>query len=271
MRIALIADSHLSPRAPECVHNWRAAGSAAAARGAQLTVHLGDISFDGEHMPTELDYAAGLVRDWPTPMRCVPGNHDIGTGSGEQPLPAHLLPHYRRAFGADRWTMQHGNWVLIGLNAQLLGTATRDEAEQWDWLEDIAAGLAANDRAILFLHRPLVRAPGDRGMPTGRYVDAAPAHSLRAGPLRHALALVVSGHTHQALDFTADGLRHLWVPSSAFVIPDAMQPAVGEKEVGIGLLVLHGDQLAYERVQAPLMRRHELPGLACYRTLPRKH
>ena len=86
MRIALIADSHLSPRAPECVSNWEAARAAVAALGADLTVHLGDISLDGQSVPEDLAFAAARMGEWPTPIRCVPGNHDLGDGSGEAPL-----------------------------------------------------------------------------------------------------------------------------------------------------------------------------------------
>jgi 3',5'-cyclic AMP phosphodiesterase CpdA len=82
MRIALIADSHLSPRAPECVANWHAAGCAVERLSPDLTVHLGDISLDGQTHPDELGFAAELVQRWPTEMRCLPGNHDIGDGSG---------------------------------------------------------------------------------------------------------------------------------------------------------------------------------------------
>src|SRR5207244_2588818 len=79
-------DSHLSERAPECVSNWRAAASAVAAADPDLTIHLGDITLDGCEQPEELPFARGLVQAWPTPMVCTPGNHDMGTGSGEKRL-----------------------------------------------------------------------------------------------------------------------------------------------------------------------------------------
>jgi len=41
MRIALIADTHLSARSPECVANWHAARRAVGRLGADLTVNLG--------------------------------------------------------------------------------------------------------------------------------------------------------------------------------------------------------------------------------------
>ena len=265
MRIALIADTHVAPSAPECIHNWHAAAASIASLKADITVHLGDITFDGEHQPHQLELAAEFIQDWPTPIRCVPGNHDIGVGAGEQPLSTHRLSRYYRAIGADRWMIRHEGWVLFGLNAQLIGSGGRAEAAQWEWLEGVATELSAVQRAIVLLHRPLMRAPDDHGMLIGRYVEAVGATRLMRGPLRRALALVISGHTHQALEFSADGVRHVWVPSSAFVIPDAMQARVGTKVVGIGMLTLRDQSAHYECVCPPGMRRNDLTELKCLR------
>jgi 3',5'-cyclic AMP phosphodiesterase CpdA len=264
VRIALIADSHVSARSPECVRNWNAAAAALPSLEVGLTVHLGDITLDGERHPEEIDFAADLIGRWPTPLRCVPGNHDIGTGSGEAPLSIDRLSHYEAALGADRWLVREGTWALFGVDAQLFGTGSPAEAAQWAWLEHEASALGEHDLAALFLHRPLVRAAGDRWMPQGRYVNEAAARRLLEGPLRRALRLVVSGHTHQALEFVADGVRHVWVPSSGFVIEDHLQQPVGDKVVGLGLLELGAGWLHYERPILPGLKRHELTALECF-------
>lgn len=270
MKIALIADSHLSARAPECERNWHAAAQAAAA--ADLSIHLGDISLDGERRHDELPYAAQRVRDWPTPMLCVPGNHDIGTGSGEQPLSPAARARYRAAFGEDRWVRRVGDWALVGLDAQLLGSASTDEAELLCWLEAEPA-IAEAGHVALFLHRPLGRPPLDMGMPRGRYVPEAAARRLRQGRLlRSRLRLAASGHTHQSLDFIADGVRIVWVPSCAFVISDAQQAPIGSKRVGFGWLTL-GDGGAFRCsvLSTPQMRAYELGMLRCHAELAAAH
>ncbi len=267
MRIALVADSHVSPRAPECVSNWAAAAEVVDRLGVDLTVHLGDITLDGERHPGELDFAAGLLQAWPTPMRCLPGNHDMGTGCGEEPISESRLRRYRETLGPDRWIVRREGWTLIGLNAQLAGSAAPAEAQQWSWLETETRALSEQDRAVLFLHRPLLRVEGDSAMPSGRYLGLDQARRLLEGPLGTALQVVVSGHTHQSLAFAADGRRHVWVPSSAFVIPDELQAPVGEKVVGLGLLTLSPGTARYERVSPPGMRRHELTALACFEEL----
>lgn len=264
-RIAIVTDSHLAERAPECIANWHAAAAAAAALAPALGLHLGDISLDGERHPAELGEAARLLAAWPTPLHCLPGNHDLGTGSGEEPLDPRRRAAHLAAFGADHWVLRVGRWHLIGLDAQLFGTGGEAEAAQWSMLDDAAARLARRDRVVLLSHRPLQPAPGDP-MRAGRYVPAEAARRLIDGPLRPALRLVLSGHTHQALDFADDsGLRHVWVPSCAFVIPDTLQAAVGRKDVGLGVLTLDGEQAHYAPCWPTALQRHELDRLAFWR------
>lgn len=270
MKIALIADSHLSARAPECERNWQAAAEACAA--ADLSIHLGDISLDGERRHDELPYAASLVRDWPTPMLCVPGNHDIGSGSGEMPLSLPARHRYRAAFGAERWVHVSDDWALVGLDAQLLGSGSAEEAELFDWLETEAA-IADAEHVALFLHRPLHRPAADTGMPRGRYVPGAAAQRLRQGRLlRTRLRMAANGHTHQRLDYVADGVRIVWVPSCAFVIADTMQLPIGRKQVGFGWLTL-GDRGVFHcnTLSTPQMHAYELSTLRCYAELAAAH
>ena len=262
MRIALVTDSHLSSRAPEFNANWEAARIAVDRHGADLTVHLGDISLDGQNDPEDLTFAAERMAEWPTAIRCVPGNHDMGDGSGEAPLDGRLLANYRRLFGPDRWCLSEGGWRLIGINAQLLGTGSREEAEQWRWLEALASEPRAPTSALLFLHRPLVRVRAWDPKVLGRYVVERARERILSGPLRRTLRGVFSGHTHQALDATEGGVRHLWIPSSAFVMPDWMQAPVGEKVVGLGLLELGGTTLQVDLSCPDGMLRHDLSRLS---------
>lgn len=268
MRIAVIADSHLSERAPECLSNWEAAAAVVKRLGAELTVHLGDISLDGQNHPEELLFAADAVRRWPTPMLCIPGNHDMGDGSGELPLDRARLERCRYAFGPDRWALRADRWELIGLNAQLLGTGTPEEDAQWQWLaEHLEQSVEARQR-MLCLHRPLVRPNDAERARRGRYVVGSASRRLLHGPaygrLRETLRVVVSGHTHQHLDRSEAGIRHVWMPSTAFVLPDTMQPRVGEKVVGLGLLDITGGSARIDLLVPDGMTRHQLTELPVF-------
>jgi 3',5'-cyclic AMP phosphodiesterase CpdA len=267
MRIAVIADSHLSERAPECVSNWDVAAAAVARLGAELTIHLGDISLDGQNHLDELLFAAEAVRRWPTPMLCLAGNHDMGDGSGEVPLDHGRLAHYRRAFGPDRWAVRADRWELIGLNAQLLGTGTPAEDEQWQWLDAHLEQSIEPQHRMLLLHRPLVRPNAVERERRGRYVVEAAARRLLSGGLRDSLRFIVSGHTHQHLDRREANVRHVWMPSTAFVLPDAMQARVGEKVVGLGLIDVTGGSARIDVLVPDGMTRYLLTELAVFAEL----
>lgn len=264
MRIALIADTHVSARSPECVANWHAAGRAVARLQADLSVNLGDITLDGQTHGEELAFASQLVQQWPTEMRCVPGNHDLGDGSGEVPLDDQLLARYRDVFGPDRWVVHTGPWKLVGINAQLLGTGSNQEADQWEWLEEQCRASHAHVHTALFLHRPMLRPQAGERNRKGRYVSAAATERLLGGLLRSSLRLVVSGHTHQYLDTTVDGVRHLWMPSTAFILPDDLQTRIGEKLVGIGLLDLSSEVARFDLWCPDGMSRHDVSRLGFF-------
>jgi hypothetical protein len=198
---------------------------------------------------------------WPTEVRCVPGNHDLGDGSGESPLDERLLRAYREHFGPDHWVQQAGAWKLLGINAQLLGTGSAQEAALWAWIEEQARPSAEHAHTALFLHRPMLRPLASEHTRKGRYVSRAAADRPLKGPLQSTLRLVVSGHAHQYLDTTVEGVRHLWMPSSAFILPDDMQTRIGEKVVGIGLLDAGQDTAQLDLWCPDGMKRHEVSAL----------
>jgi len=266
MRIALLSDTHVSARAPECVANWYAARRAIERLRPDLTVHLGDITLDGQSDPDEVPFAAALATKWPTRLRFIPGNHDVGDGSGEAPVDEELLERYQRYFGPDRWSVVADDWQLLGINAQLLGSGTAQEEAQWRWLESPAIAAAGARASVLFLHRPLLRAVGDPKR-DGRYVPPAAARRLLDGPLRATLRLAVSGHTHQYLDRIDAGVRHLWMPSSAFILPDRLQSRVGAKVVGIGVLAVNAEGMRFDLFCPDGMVRHDISCMKAYDAL----
>lgn len=111
-------------------------------------------------------------------MRCVPGNHDLGDGSGELPMDPRLLGAYREVFGPHHLVVKVGHWKLLGINAQLLGSGSVQELALWQWIEDRAGLAAAVAHTALFLRRPLLRQQSGERVRKGRYVPiewAAPA------------------------------------------------------------------------------------------------
>jgi len=246
--------------------NWRAARDFVARAEAELTIHLGDITGDGVCDEDHYRHALRMARDWPTPLRFLPGNHDIGDsppGPGlpsEQPLDRDRLALYRGSFGADHWALDAAGWRLLAINAQLLGSDTREEEEQWQWLQASLDG-ALGRPVMLLSHKPLFHGDAADPRPHGRYVPLAPRRRLLELLAKADWRVVVSGHTHQYLDQTIGGTRHIWLPSSAYVFTDDTQERIGEKIVGLGVVELTpgGHRLDVETPKGLLRHEVSLP------------
>jgi 3',5'-cyclic AMP phosphodiesterase CpdA len=257
MQIAVISDTHLIPTAPLIDANLRAARHWIAAQDIAHTINLGDVCADGVGRPGQFDHARTQLADWPGQLHIVPGNHDIGDNPGAGPETDQTrLNLYRATFGSDWWQFAIDRWTLIGLDAQLLGRGSIDEEAQAAWL--IAALADVGGPIGLFLHKPLFRdGPADRST-HHRYVPPDAGAALLAMFAGHDLRFVASGHTHQSRSFHSSGIEHVWVPSTAFVLPDAMQETIGVKEVAITVLTLDEWGHRFARIQPRGMLRHDL-------------
>jgi hypothetical protein len=54
------------------------------------------------------------------------------------------------------------------------------------------------------------------------------------------------------------GVRHIWVPSTAFFLPDLIQERVGEKVTGLGLLELSNQGYKFDLVCPDGVARNNL-------------
>src|SRR5450631_1412932 len=101
----------------------------------------------------------------------------------------------------------------------------------------------------------------------GRNVSPAATERLLEGALQPTLRLVVSGHKHQYIDTAVEGVRHLWMPATAFILPDDMQARIGEKLVGIGLLDMREDAVRFNHGCPDGMRRHDVSALEFFKAM----
>jgi Icc protein len=236
-RIAQISDTHLSREKPFFSRSFARVAAHLAAQRSDLVINSGDMALDGPSRESDLAEARGLHDAIGLPCRFIAGNHDCGES---QDAPAHpaLLPitherreRYLKHFGEDFWLLDVPGWRVIGMNAQLLGSDLIDAGEQLDFLRDAADG--SDDRRIaLFVHKPLFHVSPDEAVVGGRFVNPEPRRRLLDIFEAKAPALVCSGHVHQYFSNRAQGVHHVWAPSTGFIIPDSRQPIYGVKRVG---------------------------------------
>lgn len=262
MRIALISDTHLSARAPQFNANCDLALEWISAQQFGAVIHLGDITADATLYPEELRFARDRFDRLGETARFLPGNHDIGdnpASSGivpEHPLNPQRVIQYHDVFGADCWWFRTQQWQCVGLNAQLFGTGTSLETQQDHWLQDVVA--RDHGPLALFLHKPLFRDCWEDTEVHSRYVPRAARERLKALLPAGRLRLVVSGHAHQARRIDCEGAAHIWMPSTSFCIPDALQERLGQKIVGLAVLELTGYSADLRYFTPPGMIRHNL-------------
>jgi 3',5'-cyclic AMP phosphodiesterase CpdA len=258
-RLTQISDTHLARRLQELTDNFHRVSEHIDATRPDLVINTGDLAFDAPTSPDDLDFAKELHDALPVPCRHLPGNHDVGdnpTAVGAPPKPPATEQErqkYLSVIGEDRWRFDAAGWCFIGLNSLIMNTGIESETEQFDWLASELARV--NGRPVaLFLHKPLyLNAPDDpeTAETAIRYVPQPKRKDLIELFAAVDLRLVASGHVHQRRDFTYRHTRHVWAPSTGFILPERIQPVIGIKEVGLVEYRFQPDAFEVRHVKAP--------------------
>ncbi|KRR19889.1 metallophosphoesterase family protein [Bradyrhizobium retamae] len=258
-RLTQISDTHLARRLQKLTDNFHRVSEHIDATRPDLVVNTGDLAFDAPTSPDDLNFAKELHDSLPVPCRHLPGNHDVGDNPTEvAPAPKDLATenerqNYLSVIGEDRWRFDAAGWCFIGLNSLIINTGIESEAEQFGWLAS-ELGRVNGKPIALFLHKPLfLNAPDDpETLDTAiRYVPQPRRRSLIEMFSKVDLRLVASGHVHQRRDFTYRHTRHIWAPSTGFILPERIQPVIGIKEVGLVEYRFQPDALEVRHVKAP--------------------
>jgi hypothetical protein len=256
-RVILVSDTHLSASAPQAQANWDAVVSYVGACAPDLVIHLGDLSLDGAHDAVDLRHGRTQLDRLPAPWRAVPGNHDIG----DNPWPgapagiavdAARQQRWLDIVGADHWSITVGGWIVLAINAQLLGSGLQAEAAQWSWLEEQVGGHRGRQPVALITHKPVTATRTELAAAPPYRFWPQPAHDRLARLFGGAApALVMSGHVHQYRVLRLDATEHLWVPTTWAVLPDHAQPVLGAKRCGIVSLTLGTETPAKQELIEP--------------------
>ena len=127
-----------------------------------------------------------------------------------------------------------------------------------DWLGAVLARQPDACPVGIFLHKPLFRQQHQEADSNDRYVPKQAREQLLAILQPYNVRFVISGHTHQYRRLQLQGVEHIWVPSTSFCIPDAVQEPIGQKIVGVMLLSLDGNSHQAHVINIAGMQRHNL-------------
>jgi 3',5'-cyclic AMP phosphodiesterase CpdA len=236
-RVVQISDTHLSRERPYFVRNWDAAVRYINATKPDLVINTGDIALDGFAREDDLAFASELHRGIDATVLTIPGNHDLGDNphgeDAKQLIDDGHREAYLRHFTAEYWVADLGTWRLVGLNAQLFGSGIAKENEQWLFLQTLQDEADGRPHAF-FVHKPLFKDdPSETGEARHRFILPEPRQRLLGFLTGTNTRLVACGHVHQHRVVHHEDMMHVWGPSTAFVLPDKMQPRFGTKSVGI--------------------------------------
>ncbi len=244
---AQISDTHLSRDKPYFAENFLRVAAAIRARPPDLVVNTGDLALDGSRNASDLVEARRLHEALELPVRYIAGNHDSGEAEdapvrGLPSLGAQLRSRYLALFGTDFWSLDVPGWRLLAINSQLLASELAASREQFEFVH--AAATTAGDRSIAFLgHKPLWHRSRDEVASSSRFVNPEPRQRLLQTLAGITPKLVLSGHVHPYLSHDGeDGCKHVWGPSTGFILSDARQPRYGRKHLGYVKHVLWPDR-----------------------------
>jgi 3',5'-cyclic AMP phosphodiesterase CpdA len=193
-RVILVSDTHLSPAAPEAAANWDAVLRHIRAAAPDVVIHLGDLTLDGTHDPGDLRYGRRQLDRLPVPWHAVPGNHDVGDnprpgGPEGSAVDATRQQRWGEIIGADHWSLTLDGWLLLAINAQLVGSGLAAEESQWSWLEQQLSGRRADQPVALVSHKPMAAGDAARApvpaAPPGRHRPPVGADHMGGPPGRH--------------------------------------------------------------------------------------
>ncbi|WP_162458071.1 metallophosphoesterase family protein [Mesorhizobium tianshanense] len=216
-----ISDLHLSEERSYNQPGWEACVQYIKNSGPEFVAVTGDLVLDDPDRDEDHHFVRSQLDRISAPWASIPGNHDIGDTHPNpymgQRFDVSRLQRYRRSFGADFWTRELGDWLLIGLNAMLPGSGLQVEAEQYEWLREIAHE-DPNRPTALFLHKPLcINRIDEESSPDACVVDVGRDRLLSVMQGVN-LRFVASGHNHHYRTLTSGEVKMVWAPSTAQIL-----------------------------------------------------
>lgn len=236
-----VNDSHMgTPRSyrfrPAVNRRWAAIKQQIAATDADLLLHGGDLTRDGETHEFEYRQAREDLDTLPFPTFVIPGNMDVGNkhatrngvkrkwddrGLGwndpDLNMTAGRLDLFSSYFGPIHWTFQHRNVRFTGFYAAVAGTGLPHEKRFWRMLERLP-DLPSTDHHVAMMHYwPFMEQPDEPAWDLtiadqydNWYFSIDPPHRQRMWNYLKAanVDLLFCGHVHTGRPVqTVDGIR----------------------------------------------------------------
>jgi len=176
----------------------------------EIVFIAGDLVDKAEN-PQQLSMFNEVKKTFAMPVYPVPGNHDL-TVDGKR-FDQKLLVNYRSAVGPDKFSVEHGGCLFIGLNSQLWIESGQLGDEQFRWLEEQLKNRSHYRYVFVVQHHPLYLAAADE---KDQYFNTPLQWRLKLLRLfeRTKVTIVLTGHLHRNLSAAYRGVAMITTPST---------------------------------------------------------
>ena len=171
------------------------------------------------------------------PIHWVAGNHDVGNA----PTPE-TLAHYRKRYGADNYSFDHGGSHFVVLNSCVAFDAS-SVPDDWDALinflrEDLQAARESGcEDIIVFMHHPLFLSHREEG--DGYFVIPKERRAVILDALKSkGVSAVFAGHMHRNI-YASDGELQM-ITTAAVGYP------LGDDPSGLRIVRTYGDTIQHD-------------------------
>ncbi len=230
--VVQVSDCHLNPLDADSMGRFKAVRERIEALKPDYVVASGDISDDGFRNDGMFEQLKTAFEKWSVPVLVIPGNHDIGDKMGEaNEIKQPYLDRWLKVFGKDRFAEPSGNWLLLGLNTQVVGSGLHHEADQLQWMDKVLDQAQLDGRQVaVFLHAAAYLFDPDEVLSDGSQYwgfDPFPRRELvRRLHMPH-VRLVANGHLHWHQIVQRGAAKWVWCPSTDLIVDDAIFPRGG--------------------------------------------
>lgn len=228
MKIIQLSDTHISHLGGATTENLRQFVDLINAINPTFVVHSGDVAILDPDNAEDRETARELLAGIQAPLRVLPGNHDIGerpeNAWAELVVTEERVAAFEQTFGDDHWLELVGDWAVLGLNSEIMGSGLAAEEAQWAWLETVPAQIGVRP-TLIFSHKPVWN-PYPQVVEHNIAIPDASKDRLLATLAGVTIAAFGSGHLHQyAVAVETVGERDVLTVSA---------PATGFAHAGLG-------------------------------------
>jgi len=234
-RFAVIADTHVNPSDEDLISpfeshrltNERMKHTVQVLNSLDpdLVIHVGDMVHP---VPEAVTYSEAVARfkeavaGLNAPLRCVPGNHDIGdkladyvpAGSIREPY----IDLYREHFGADYYAHEAGASVFLVLNTSLINSGLENASRQERWFEEQLQQHTGKNVFVCMHYPPFIAQEEEAGHYDN--IDQPGRQWFVDLVARHRVTGVFTGHVHNFFYNRIGSTPVFSMPSTAFVRGD---------------------------------------------------